>query len=237
VPDRFRWVALQLDAVAKSRSLKALRVTLSSLPPTLDETYSRILNAIEDVDQPRIYLIFQWLCFARRVILVGDLAVIWLVGDGQFSTPSDVEDIPFDAFDILSVCNGLISQGTIRAEDSPLWIHYGTNVKLNIVELCHLSVKEYLLSMRATSWCIHEERAHLSIVRSTIAYHSYATAVQSNSHLPIEETARKDSLAEYSAVYAMGHLDRIHPREHPSLLESFWHLFPYVKNTRVLVEI
>jgi hypothetical protein len=44
--NRFRWAVCQLDTIGKCRNRLKLRESLASLPPTLDETYDRILCAI-----------------------------------------------------------------------------------------------------------------------------------------------------------------------------------------------
>ena len=57
---RFRWVALQLDEVAKCRTMGTLRTVLSSLPRTLDETYARTLGKIEEADKPQVFHILEF---------------------------------------------------------------------------------------------------------------------------------------------------------------------------------
>ena len=45
---RFRWAACQLDALAQCVTRGKVRRALQDLPKTLDETYARILRAIDE---------------------------------------------------------------------------------------------------------------------------------------------------------------------------------------------
>jgi hypothetical protein len=90
-PVKFRWVACQIDAVRRCLKLEALRSTLASLPETLDETYSRILLAIDPQYQEEARRALLWLSFAKRPLSIKELAEAAVFKESK--TPSfDIEE-------------------------------------------------------------------------------------------------------------------------------------------------
>jgi ankyrin repeat protein len=201
--------------------MSALHQTLSSLPSTLDETYARILDKIENKDKERVFHILQLLCCAARPIRMQEAAMLWLVGDNT-GGPVCTDDIPFDSGDISDFFGGLVS---IKRGDHRryMWSFLKDEVRerLSILQLAHFSVKEYLFSPRAGYWALTEEASHLSIVRYSIAYYLHAVAVDAMSPLPPNELLEKHSLAEYCCRYLSDHLDHLTPRDHPALASTF----------------
>jgi ankyrin repeat domain-containing protein 50 len=106
--NRFRWIALQLDTVSRCRSVKDLRCALYSLPPSLDETYRRILESIDMEEEPHVRRILQWLCFSKRPLCVEEIAVIYEVGD-RIQPAFASDDDFFHVEDIIDICRGLLS--------------------------------------------------------------------------------------------------------------------------------
>jgi ankyrin repeat protein len=212
--DRFRWVALQLDAVSTCRTINHLSETLKTLPPTLDETYARILQRIDEYEQPFIRLILQWVCFSVRSLTPEALAEIHRVG-GNIRPSSGPHNALFQAEDILGLCPGfLIFTKDDRDEHDE-------------VHLAHFSVKEYLVSHRASPWGFNENESHIAIVRGSIAY--YLDVVrqekQDTRSLPLSDYIHKYPLLNYATSNISSHLDSVTPREHPDLTESFHTLF------------
>jgi hypothetical protein len=158
-------VALQLDALSDCRSMSRLRDTLSSLPRTLDETYRRILDQINEYDQSRIHHILQCICFCCRHLSVDEVAHIYHIGD-RLNSPFEVEDALFHPADVVSLCRGLVC----IVVDRNAWVNFGMKEK-PIVQLAHFSVKEYLLSSRAMSWKLEAQSSHLYIVKLVTAYY------------------------------------------------------------------
>jgi hypothetical protein len=152
--NRFRWVALQLDALSRCRNMGALLRTLSALPTTLDETYTRILDQIEEYERPHVHRILQWVCFSAYPLQPVQLAEVHRVG-GNICPPFSPHDVLFEAEDIFAICPGFLT-----ANDEE-------------IELAHFSVREYLLSPRASPWGFTELESHISIVRASIAYFLY----------------------------------------------------------------
>ena len=106
---RFRWVALQVDAINKCKNRAELTAQLNSLPKGLDETYTRIFERSEYPDYLRKLL--QWLVFSKRPLTVAELAEVLAM---DFNT----SDVPFYDPDmrcqtpavIWSICNGLVTE-------------------------------------------------------------------------------------------------------------------------------
>jgi ankyrin repeat protein len=106
-PVKFRWVACQIDAVRRCLKLEALRSTLASLPETLDETYSRILLAIDPQYQEEARRALLWLSFAKRPLSIKELAEAAVFKESE--TPSfDIEERLRDPYDILEILGSLV---------------------------------------------------------------------------------------------------------------------------------
>jgi ankyrin repeat protein len=208
--------------VSKCRSKSALHKTLSSLPSTLDETYARILDRIEDEDRPRVFRILQFICFGARLIRTEEAAMLWLVGDNM-GEPICIDDMPFDSEDIYDFFGGLISIERRDGWRDSTWCFLNGEFRerLTIPQLAHFSVKEYLFSLRAGYWALTKETSHLSIIQYSVAYYLHAVAVNAMSPLPFDTVLEKHSLAEYCCQYMSHHLDYLTPRDHPTLTSLF----------------
>ncbi|KAM3531642.1 hypothetical protein NHJ13051_000707 [Beauveria bassiana] len=62
----FRWVYCQFETIEKCLSLDELRRALASLPPTLDETYARILKRLYPEHKSRAIRLLQLLVYSER---------------------------------------------------------------------------------------------------------------------------------------------------------------------------
>jgi hypothetical protein len=118
---------------------------LWALPKTLDETYERILSAIDAEGQLEDAVrILQWLCFARRpqsLKALVDVLATDTDGNGCFLAE---ECLP-DPFDIITICSSLI---TVKAEVHVGNIQVPQEAQDPTIQLAHFSVQEYLLSSR-----------------------------------------------------------------------------------------
>jgi len=78
---RFRWVALQIDAICDANlvySASSVEWRLKRLPKTLEDTYTEILENISlyDPDQKQVATnVLKWLTCARRQLTVQELLV------------------------------------------------------------------------------------------------------------------------------------------------------------------
>ena len=106
---RFRWVALQLNELKKCRSKTDLKKQLADLPQGLDETYDRILLAIEKKDHGYSKLFLQWLSFAVRPLTLRELAATAAVdlsaeNGPEYNSNNELEDTK----DVLKICSSFI---------------------------------------------------------------------------------------------------------------------------------
>ncbi|KAL8855435.1 MAG: hypothetical protein Q9178_007924 [Gyalolechia marmorata] len=163
---RFRWVVCQLDTLRACNKVSAIKRALEQLPPTLDETYQRILTAIEPNDIAEAYHILRWLSFAERPLLLEEVAEAAVTkADGG---PIDPEDRLFDPFDVMRICKSLVS-----LSDDTLTI-CGKLTSGRFVRFAHFSVKEYLLSSRvldgnAQMFHIDAQSSHQQIGQSSLS--------------------------------------------------------------------
>ncbi|KAF8493560.1 hypothetical protein JB92DRAFT_2683457, partial [Gautieria morchelliformis] len=107
---RFRWAVCQLDAFWKCRTPAALEKALTCLPKTLNETYDRILAAIDEDDRRDALSLLQWLSFSVRTISTDEALEV-------FATDPDAREGPLfdcqrqlrDPGDILTICSSLVT--------------------------------------------------------------------------------------------------------------------------------
>ena len=156
---RFRWAACQLDTLAGCVTRGKVRRALEELPKTLDETYARILCAIDKGEHAEEALkILTWLTHAERPLTATEvLQVTGIVMEDAHRF--DVDEVLEDSNDIVRICSSLVSittgtKGSDGVSDDDVTDgeeFYGeTNAESNVtyVRLAHFSVKEYLESTR-----------------------------------------------------------------------------------------
>ncbi|PMD42182.1 hypothetical protein L207DRAFT_424605 [Hyaloscypha variabilis F] len=124
----FRWVACQLDYLCGLPGDKEKRQALMSLPPDLNKTYERILEAVDHSEKSAQRLVkatLQWIVHGMKPLTVDALCEAISLKSGD--TTLDSEGI-YDEEDILLHCSSLIRRS---AEGS-------------YFELAHFTVKEFL---------------------------------------------------------------------------------------------
>ncbi|KAF7919569.1 hypothetical protein EAE99_008421 [Botrytis elliptica] len=127
----FRWVTCQLDRLYDIDTLRGVRRALHSLPPTLFETYERILDRINlssDETKELVRRVLIWTVCAVEPLSLAQLleAVSIDLSDKHL----DRDGIPNEQ-SILKRCSSLV-----RKTEGPWGIR---------IELAHFSVKEFLL--------------------------------------------------------------------------------------------
>jgi ankyrin repeat protein len=190
-----------------------LRHVLSSLPRSLDDTYRRILESIEEQEQGHVRRILQWLCFSKRPLRLEEIAVIYEIAD-RVQPPFVHEEGLFHHEDIIDICRGLLS---ISFSYIGKWDDKWRNT-LRIVQLAHFSVKEYLFSSLSSPWTIDENLSHATILKSAIAYYLHFMTLRDIQSFSSLDLVLKYSLAEYFSGYLPDHLTPI--RKHSDLLPS-----------------
>lgn len=130
---RFRWVACQLDLLSKLPTDRAKREALSKLPPTLFETYERILERVNE-SGPEIQVLVQrtmcWIFHGGYGLSTEALCEAICINGGEECL--DRESI-CDKEDILMHCSSLIRLSS-----------YGE------FEPAHFTVKEFLTQIASS---------------------------------------------------------------------------------------
>jgi len=166
----FRWVECQLDAIRGCMKLGLLRRALKSLPRTLDDTYSRILDNIPEQYLEDARRILSCLICSFHPLAVQEIAdTVAVVGHGE--TYYDVENRFSEPRDVLTICSGLVT--TTRSIRNTF---FGDR-QLNIEELrlAHFSVKEYLISngsitKSASNFALDLRYAHETLANLCMRY-------------------------------------------------------------------
>lgn len=158
---RFRWAACQLDALAQCVTRGKVRRALQHLPKTLDETYARILRAIDEGQNAEEALkILTWLSYAERPLTATEVCQVTGIVTGE-DCRFDEDEVLEDSNDILRICSSLVSiatagRGSNESDDDDDEVTYdqslggeqGPGSGVMYVRLAHFSVKEYLISTR-----------------------------------------------------------------------------------------
>ncbi|KAM0714692.1 hypothetical protein Q7P37_009709 [Cladosporium fusiforme] len=157
----FRWAACQLDALAQCVTRGKVRRALQDLPKTLDETYARILRAIDEGPNAEEALkILTWLAYAERPLTATEVCQVTGIVTGE-DCRFDEDEVLEDSNDILRICSSLVSiatagRGSNESDDDDDDVTYdqsfndeqGPGAGVMYVRLAHFSVKEYLVSTR-----------------------------------------------------------------------------------------
>ena len=165
------------------------------MPETLDETYARTLEEIDEQNWEYAHRLFQCVAAASRPLLVSELAEFLAFDFEAESTPTFLIDWrPEDPTNtVLSICSSFLAV-VKRLDGSP------------VVQFAHFSVKEYLTSARLA-------KANDTISRFQISMTAAHTIVAQGCLgvlLHLDENVTRDSLekfplAEYAAEHWMGH--------------------------------
>ena len=186
---RFRWVFCQLEVLKKCPPIRAaLRKALRRLPATLDETYARVLESIEDETcQELARRCLVWLAFSKTPLSLEQLADAAVIGTGSFDPEDRISDPQF----ILELLGSLVvvASDEYLVEDSSTiaeWVVYNGIgvVGLGVVRLAHFSVKEYLTSERivqsaVSKFALGDAMAHRQIAEACLLYLDFFQQLES----------------------------------------------------------
>jgi ankyrin repeat protein len=169
---------------------------LEELPKTLDETYARTLEEIDEKKWKYAHIFFQCVAVASRPLRVDELAQFLSFDFDTESTPTFQADWrPEDpARTVLSMCSSLLAVVQPEGYDSP------------IAQFVHFSVQEYLMSSRLSKAKDTISRFHVSMPPA----HTIVAQACLGILLHLDEAITKDSLksfplTEYAAQYWAGH--------------------------------
>ncbi|KAL1600753.1 hypothetical protein SLS60_007141 [Paraconiothyrium brasiliense] len=163
---RFRWAVCQLNELGKCLNRKMLQNALATLPPTLDQTYDRILAAIDKDYAEYAHRIFQWLSFSSRPLYLDEVAEIIAI-DVNRDPAFNHDEVLEDPLEVLSICSSLVT--IVPGADND---REGSR---EVVTLAHYSVKEYLVSDRiwtgkAAKYGLRSEACHDAIATGCLSY-------------------------------------------------------------------
>ena len=171
-----------------------LRRTLEELPKSLDETYKRILNEINNANWEHAYRLLQCLTVASRPLRVEELAEVLafdLITEGipKLNVNWRWED---QEEAVLSACSSLVS---VIIDDG-----------CRVVQFSHFSVKEFLTSNRLASCKEEVSQFHIPIEPShTILARACLGVLLCLDDCTDEDSVKNIPLYRYTAEYRVGH--------------------------------
>jgi len=197
---RFRWAFCQLETL-RLCPLQRIPSALKQLPRTLDETYERILQDIDEEKWEFAHRIFQLLTVSARPLHVQELAEVFAINVDEETTgipefnprwrPKNAEAA------VLSACSSLIAVVNAYGEKQ--------------VQFSHFSVQEFLTSnrlrdqrcTRLSQYYILPRPAHTFFAKACLSVLLHLTPrVHKNS------VKAMFPLATYAAEHWVGHAQR-----------------------------
>ena len=190
---RFRWVFCQLEVLRHCFPAN-LRSTLEELPKSLDETYKRILNDINNANRTHAFRLLQCLTVALRPLRVEELAEVLAFDLTTAGSPKLNADWRWEDQEeaVLSACSSLVS---VIIDDGS-----------RVVQFSHFSVKEFLTSNRLASCMEEVSQFHIPIEPShAILAQACLGVLLCLDDTTTEDSAKRIPLYRYAAEYWVGH--------------------------------
>jgi ankyrin repeat protein len=184
------------------------------MPRTLDETYDRVLSAIDDEYSDEAKTALYWLAFSARPITVAELAEACSIRIVHNAEPR-LEDGGYEAITgLLEVISPFVIQGLPSGSRSSLarrpWPYKLDKASDRSVRLAHFSVKEYLTSTRLrdralqfSKYWLEESNAHRVLGQMCSAYFlSFTSEARVKIWIDEESEERYISGGEFCAMAA-----------------------------------
>src|ERR1700761_8677996 len=221
--DRFRWVALQIEALKLCPSPGKIRMQLRTLPRTLEETYEQILDQIPEAYRNSVLIILRWLAFAKKNLLLEQLCEVVAFTSNSGAQLEYQPDETWSPDAVERFCAHLITITDVPLDsysylDTEYKEFLPDSASVRIVKLSHFSVKEYL----ATSTSLvsfNSLNSHQVIAESCIAYIMQFDQLDSLTY----ENIHRFPLAGYAAEFWPDHVQKTNGNE--SLHRMMCHLF------------
>ena len=208
----FRYVYCQLDLLSRLRTPGAVREALNSLPPTLDQTYERLLVRIDGEEDRRLTReILEILAFSFRPLKLIELCNFLQITPGL--PVLDESKRLTDPADVLGICGSFLSY----------------QKETGVVALAHHSVKTYLISnlpQGITYYQLRATEAHRNLATKCLAYLSF-DAFSSGPCIPLAkfgERLWRFPLFEYAGEHWALHTQTLERYGHHELGESLWQI-------------
>ncbi|KIJ37220.1 hypothetical protein M422DRAFT_260384 [Sphaerobolus stellatus SS14] len=195
----FRWVDCQIHELKKCLRPINIRKALSRLPPSLEETYKRILLQISEESRVLLARLLIWVTFSPKPIRIEALAEAIIFELDSHENEIDPDSRFPDPEDILELGGASLLVANEARK----------------VTLTHYSVKEYLLSERfqsdpeLASWKNLMQDPYIYLSRVCIGYLSTSSIV-----------ASPDSLQEPNTLDGVYHLRRTAQIEWPCYVKQ-----------------
>jgi ankyrin repeat protein len=146
-----------------------LQRALATLPPTLDQTYDRILAGIDENYSQYAIRILQWLTFSARPLSIDEVAEAVAI-DAKRDPAFDRDEVLEDPMEVLNICSSLVTM-TMTVD----YTYEYKGLPKEVVALAHYSVKEYLVSDRicmgkAARYGMRDDVCHDAIATSCLRY-------------------------------------------------------------------
>jgi hypothetical protein len=193
----------QLDTLGKCRNRSTLQKSLTTLPSTLDETYDRILCAINDDDSQYAIRILRWLAFSKRPLRVEEVAEVVAI-DPERDPAFDRDEVLEDPLDVLAICSSLVTMAT---NDRHMRESSGSTGK--VVLLAHYSVKEYLSSGRCRQDRVIRYNMQDTTCNEFIAKSCLGYLLQFQRSDSFKRYIQESKLARYSAEFWTTHVQAL----------------------------
>ncbi|KAI1414763.1 hypothetical protein F5Y13DRAFT_197313 [Hypoxylon sp. FL1857] len=167
----FRWAACQLDVLEDCLDYGQAEEALKSLPETLDETYSRIINNLPSTNRDRTLRVLQFLTYSERPLQIKELVDALAVKVSAEPRFESRRRMPKPE-EVLKLCSSLVTVTTKTSGRHWQW-NDEEESGAEEIRLAHYSVREYLVSNRMRNDIINhfsEVNARASIAEVCLAY-------------------------------------------------------------------
>ncbi|TVY44826.1 Ankyrin repeat domain-containing protein [Lachnellula subtilissima] len=155
----FQWINCQIDHLCKFKTHNTIREALKSLPKTLEDTYLRILQSIDEDYAETVRKLLMWLVRGARELTLKELASAIAIDPRAENENLDIDD-QMDPEDIVGLCSSLL----VVSDE-------------NKVSLAHFTVKEFLTSPRLKQtmggYYIGDEDVHTELTEVCLTYLGY----------------------------------------------------------------
>ncbi|CAH0046151.1 unnamed protein product, partial [Clonostachys solani] len=192
----FRLAVCQLEILKSCIDIGQVEDEIKRLPRTLEGVYERILRDIREHHHTRVVRILQFLVYSQRPLRIDELVDAIAVDLSREPEFEPERRMP-DPQGILEMCPSLLASRELNAEDNSQGNK--TGIVIEIVELAHATVKEYLVSLGSGSkfYSIADPVTAQAIITTVcLAYLSHIDEKEAQ-----EKTRAQFPLAQFSSRY------------------------------------